>query len=1186
MKTIIHAVCTLFLLLLVFPQTIYAEEITYPLSAGEYRIIQDESGFHRILMSAQGYGVMESPGDPVLPQKMIELLVPGDTDWSSVTLTIENRNSETLAGSYNIAPNPPFKHDSEEDWGFGKSIVNGKNMLVYGEDGIYPDSFVTLLPHTVKKEPAVAGSGENTQQMRFEKRDYLRLAYRPFQYNPVTKALTLVREATVKITYNRIPSAAPGPASLLAPTYDYVIITTNDIVANSAKLANFIKVKEIFYSHSVKVVTETDFQGLAGQAPNGRAEKIRQWLIDNYIPLAIDYVLLIGDPDPVDVLDPADTVGEIPMKMCWPAYVSPTHRNSPTDYFYADLTGNWDLDGDLYSGEELSISNPVSPDPSIGSSTFSVRWTGKVMCDFNAEYEFMTNSNDGVRLYIDGNLVIDNWTYHALATDTWTHTMTAGKHDITLEFRENYGDGIIQLYYRTTVPNGDPCFIGQTIIPKTNLYNESDVVGGLTGRYYDNNDFTNLKVTRTDEVVNFNWCTGDMGSGGPDVGAEVFVGRIPVYNDDYAQLDSILQKMMFYETDSDISWRSSILLPMKPSDPLTPGWHLAEGILNDYAIAAGFSFHRIYEEDYSASGGPTPETWPCTADNVENEWKNWYGINTWWTHGSSEGAGGVFESSRAPHLDDSKPSFTFQASCSNGYPENSNNLQYALLKNGGIATVSATRVSWYAGGPCIFDPTSGVNHNLAYYYTKKAIDDGTAKPAGVALYMTKGDVLSQNMNLMDYNLYGDPETYLLETREDHPPVADAGGPYTRECQGTATTVVLDGSGTSDPDSGDELLYSWDTDCPSGSFDDPNSVNPTLTVDSAPGCFDCSVTLTVTDIVGRTGSANAPVTVQDTLPPYILCPENATVECTGNCGIEANDSQLASFFAGAATSDTCDADPSLGSDAASFFPVGTTPVIFTATDDCSNSSSCATSVTVVDTIPPDINVTLNRTELWPPNHKMVDIVATVNVTDVCDPNASFYLTSITSDEPDDGLGDGDEENDIQGADIGTADTVFQLRSERSGTGDGRTYTIVYTAYDSCDSVHINTKNATVYVYVPHDQSGKAKGYQGFNSFGTDFAKKAKTFSLVVLSTSDFNASGIEAQKASIGNTIGVIKNMRTSLTDLNADHRPDFVVTFSVNEARDLKARSEADNPLAFRYVTKNGISYLVPNIFALGLPLK
>jgi hypothetical protein len=74
------------------------------------------------------------------------------------------------------------------------------------------------------------------------------------------------------------------------------------------------------------------------------------------------------------------------------------------------------------------------------------------------------------------------------------------------------------------------------------------------------------------------------------------------------------------------------------------------------------------------------------------------------------------------------------------------------------------------------------------------------------------------------------------------------------------------------------------------------------------------------------------------------------------------------------------------------------------------------------------------------------VVEVTVTDICDPMPTFVLTSITSDEPDNGLGDGDTADDIQGDALGTADVEFQLRSERAGGQDGRKYTIIYTAMD--------------------------------------------------------------------------------------------------------------------------------------------
>jgi hypothetical protein len=77
-----------------------------------------------------------------------------------------------------------------------------------------------------------------------------------------------------------------------------------------------------------------------------------------------------------------------------------------------------------------------------------------------------------------------------------------------------------------------------------------------------------------------------------------------------------------------------------------------------------------------------------------------------------------------------------------------------------------------------------------------------------------------------------------------------------------------------------------------------------------------------------------------------------------------------------------------------------------------------------------------------------------------------LTSIVSNEPDNGTGDGDTANDIQDAAFGTPDTAFRLRAERAGPGDGRIYTIVYTGSDGSG----NTASDVDLVVVPHHRGG--------------------------------------------------------------------------------------------------------------------
>ena len=205
-----------------------------------------------------------------------------------------------------------------------------------------------------------------------------------------------------------------------------------------------------------------------------------------------------------------------------------------------------------------------------------------------------------------------------------------------------------------------------------------------------------------------------------------------------------------------------------------------------------------------------------------------------------------------------------------------------------------------------------------------------------------------------------------------------------------------------------------------------------------------------------------IAIQDTLPPAVSCPANATAECTGNNGIDKTDPALAAFFAGASATDLCDASvPAPTDDAPAFLPLGDTSVTFSSTDASSNLGSCSATVSVVDTAAPTISVSLTPDQLFPaPNHKMRKIRATVTVEDTCDPSPSVVLTSITSNEPENGLGDGDTAPDIEGADYGTEDYTFFLRSERSGTGTGRIYTVTYTVTDGSG----NTASAEATVTV--------------------------------------------------------------------------------------------------------------------------
>jgi hypothetical protein len=145
-----------------------------------------------------------------------------------------------------------------------------------------------------------------------------------------------------------------------------------------------------------------------------------------------------------------------------------------------------------------------------------------------------------------------------------------------------------------------------------------------------------------------------------------------------------------------------------------------------------------------------------------------------------------------------------------------------------------------------------------------------------------------------------------------------------------------------------------------------------------------------------------------------------------------------------------------------------------------------NLTAIDLQPPVISIDPSRTALWPPNHRLIEVCITVDVSDEREPAPTYVLTSVTSNEPDDGQGDGHTRLDIRDAATGTDDLCFLLRSERSGGGEGREYTIVYTATDGAG----NTSTASTVVSVPHDQSGAALVSTGFAPDGTSFSPGAR------------------------------------------------------------------------------------------------
>jgi len=140
----------------------------------------------------------------------------------------------------------------------------------------------------------------------------------------------------------------------------------------------------------------------------------------------------------------------------------------------------------------------------------------------------------------------------------------------------------------------------------------------------------------------------------------------------------------------------------------------------------------------------------------------------------------------------------------------------------------------------------------------------------------------------------------------------------------------------------------------------------------------------------------------------------------------------------------------------------------ADDGLNLPDSNSVDVEIVDTTVPTLAPLSSDYLLWPPNHIMVDVVIEANAVD----NSGLPVTLnalVSSNEPDEGQGDGDMPNDILQPSINQTTGVIslQLRRERSGSGNGRIYSVTITATDSSG----NTSSTVVDIKVPHDKKKK-------------------------------------------------------------------------------------------------------------------
>jgi hypothetical protein len=230
-----------------------------------------------------------------------------------------------------------------------------------------------------------------------------------------------------------------------------------------------------------------------------------------------------------------------------------------------------------------------------------------------------------------------------------------------------------------------------------------------------------------------------------------------------------------------------------------------------------------------------------------------------------------------------------------------------------------------------------------------------------------------------------------------------------------------------------------------------------------------------------------IPVATNLPPVLACPPPTNAECASVTTLTATvsdpegDAVTVVWSMNGAVLQT-NSVPAGATNAPSAvtltgtFPLGTNTVGLTATDSAGNITSCSSSLVVVDTTPPVIvSVNTAPRSLWPPNHKLINVPVSVVATDACS-TVTWKVASVTSNQAEDGVGDGKTKPDWQIV----SDHKVKLRAERSGKEGERIYTINIVATDTSS----NSANASITVNVPHDKSGIIKPKKVASPKGTN------------------------------------------------------------------------------------------------------
>jgi hypothetical protein len=135
----------------------------------------------------------------------------------------------------------------------------------------------------------------------------------------------------------------------------------------------------------------------------------------------------------------------------------------------------------------------------VGEGNFAARWTGRLDPPTTGTYRLTTVSDDGMRLWLDGKLLIENWTDHASTEDDTTVELVEGRPvDLKVEYYQAGGGATARLKW--TRPDGTT-----EVVPADRLLRPKGGGPGLQAEYFEGRTFDEADTVRAESTIDFEW---------------------------------------------------------------------------------------------------------------------------------------------------------------------------------------------------------------------------------------------------------------------------------------------------------------------------------------------------------------------------------------------------------------------------------------------------------------------------------------------------------------------------------------------------------------------------------------------------------------------------------------------------------------------------------------------------------